>query len=57
LRKRPKTKVLKEGSCKRFGSEFHVNGPVTANARPPYVIRRCGSTVSWWLAAERKLYY
>ena len=26
----------------------------TAYARPPYVIRQCGGSVSWWLAAERR---
>ena len=54
LRRRPKTEVLLEGSRKRLGSEFHVERPATANARPPYVTRRCGGTVSWWLAAERR---
>jgi len=46
LRRRPRTQALLEGSRKRFGSEFHVDGPATANARPPYVTRRCGGTVS-----------
>ena len=32
MRRRPKTAVLEEGSRRRFGSEFHVDGPVTANA-------------------------
>ena len=27
---------------------------MTPNARAPYVIRRCGSTVSWGLAADRR---
>ena len=26
----------------------------TVSARPPYVTCRCGRTVSWWLAAERR---
>jgi len=26
LRRRPKTEVLLEGSRKRFGSEFHIDG-------------------------------
>jgi len=39
LRKRPKTEILKEVSRKRLGSEFHVNGPATANARLSYVIQ------------------
>jgi len=34
LRRRPKTAELKEESRKRFGSEFHVDEPATANARP-----------------------
>jgi len=38
------TEILYKGSCKRFGSEFHVDGPATANARLPYVTRRCGGT-------------
>jgi len=41
--------MLKERSRKCFGSECHVDGPATADARVPYVIRRCGGTVSWWL--------
>jgi len=45
---------LEEAPRRRFGSEFHVNGPATANAWLPYVIRQCGGTVSWWLAAERR---
>ena len=31
----PKIFTANEGSRKRFGSEFHVDGPATANARPP----------------------
>jgi len=38
LRRRPKTEVLKKGSRKRFGSEFHVDRPATVNARPLCVI-------------------
>ena len=33
---------------------FVSRRPATANARPPYVTRRYGGTVSWWLAAERR---
>jgi len=46
FRRWPKTAELEEGSRRRFGSEFHVDGPATANARPSYVVRRCGGTVS-----------
>ena len=42
-----KTERLTEGSRKHFGSEFHVDGPATVNARPTYVIYRCGGTVGW----------
>jgi len=35
---RTKGEVLWEGSRKRSGSEFQVNGPATAIARPPWVI-------------------
>ena len=52
LRRRQKTEARLEGSRKRFGSELHVDGPATANARPPYESRRCGGTVSWWLACS-----
>jgi len=41
-------------SRRRFDSEFHVDGPATTNVRPPYVVRRCGGNVSWWLEANRK---
>ena len=37
LRRQPKIEALLEGSRKRFGSELHVDGPATANARPPYM--------------------
>ena len=40
MRRRPKTAELEEGSRKRFGSEFHIDEPATANARP-YVVHRC----------------
>jgi len=45
FRRRAKTAKLEEGSRRRFGSEFHVDGPATANARPPYVVRRFGGTL------------
>jgi len=32
--KTAKTEALLEGSRKRFGNEFHVDGTATANARP-----------------------
>ena len=32
LRRWPETAELKQGSRKRFGIEFHVNGAATANA-------------------------
>jgi len=51
---RPKTELLLEWSRKRFGSELHVDGPATANTRPPYVTSRCDGTISWWLAAEQR---
>jgi len=35
-----KKEVLLEVLCKHIGNEFHVDGPATANARPPYVTRQ-----------------
>jgi len=37
FKKTAKIEALLEGSRKRFGSELHVDGPATANARPPYM--------------------
>jgi len=37
-------KTRKERPRKRFGSEFHVDGPATANAWLLYVIQQCGGT-------------
>ena len=54
LRRRQKTEMLWEGSRRRFNSEFHIDGPATANARPLYVVHQCGGTVSWWLAVEQR---
>ena len=47
--------MLFKRSRKRFGSEFHVDGPATANARPPYVTRRSGGpelSVDGWQPNE-----
>jgi len=49
-----KIEVLCEGSHKHLVKELHVDGPVTANIRPAYMIHRCGRTISWWLAAWSK---
>jgi len=52
-----KTEILKEGSRKHSGGEFHIDTPATTNARPSYVIRWCGGTVSWWPAAKRRRWH
>ena len=47
-----KLSVLRAGSWRESGSEFHSIGPAKEKARRPSVLRQCHGTINWWLLAD-----